>query len=96
MIQVSFTASFNANFHTRMYVKHHCDKVQRHFSYSIHDVNISGEKAGTSKDSISNMKDGKAKELPSFWIPALTPDSKPTLVKKPVSQEDRCDCSYFK
>ena len=40
---------------------------------------------GTSSESVSNMDEKKAKELPSFWIPALTPDSKPTLVKKPVS-----------
>ncbi|XP_070564782.1 nitric oxide synthase-interacting protein-like [Ptychodera flava] len=29
----------------------------------------------------SNAKNGK--ELPSFWIPSLTPDAKPTLIKKP-------------
>ncbi|XP_077995158.1 nitric oxide synthase-interacting protein-like [Glandiceps talaboti] len=40
-------------------------------------------KPGTSKDNgeTSNGKD--AKELPSFWIPSLTPDAKPTLIKKP-------------
>ncbi|XP_041471727.1 nitric oxide synthase-interacting protein-like [Lytechinus variegatus] len=33
--------------------------------------------------SVSNMIDGRNKELPSFWIPEHTPDAKPTLVKKP-------------
>jgi nitric oxide synthase-interacting protein len=37
--------------------------------------------AGTS--SVSNMNSGKDKQLPSFWIPSLTPESKPTLIKKP-------------
>ncbi|XP_056263241.1 nitric oxide synthase-interacting protein [Pseudoliparis swirei] len=27
-----------------------------------------------------------SQSLPSFWIPSLTPQSKPTLLKKPVSQ----------
>ncbi|XP_041471730.1 nitric oxide synthase-interacting protein homolog [Lytechinus variegatus] len=35
--------------------------------------------------SVSNMIDGRNKELASFWIPEHTPDAKPTLVKKPVS-----------
>jgi hypothetical protein len=34
--------------------------------------------------SICNMKEGKEKDLPSFWVPSLTPESKPTLIKKPV------------
>jgi len=42
--------------------------------------------AGSSKDdtSICNMKNGKNTELPSFWIPAMTPDAAPTKVEKPV------------
>jgi len=42
--------------------------------------------AGSSKDdtSICNMKNGKNTELPSFWIPAMTPDATPTKVEKPV------------
>jgi len=39
--------------------------------------------AGSSKESVSNVVNGKDKELPSFWIPSLTPDAKPTLLKKP-------------
>lgn len=33
--------------------------------------------------SISNMADSKGKQLPSFWIPSLTPQAKPVTVKKP-------------
>ena len=29
------------------------------------------------------MAAGKAKELPSFWVPSQTPDSKPVIVPKP-------------
>ena len=32
---------------------------------------------------ISNMINGRDKELPSFWIPAMTPQSKKTKLKKP-------------
>ncbi|XP_062512863.1 nitric oxide synthase-interacting protein-like isoform X2 [Corticium candelabrum] len=41
--------------------------------------------AGSSKGSksVSNMSGEKRKDLPSFWIPSLTPDAKPTSVKKP-------------
>lgn len=35
--------------------------------------------------SISNMTEGRDKELPSFWIPNETPDNKATVVNKPVS-----------
>ena len=31
------------------------------------------------------MKDGKNKQLPSFWIPSLTPDAAPKIEEKPVS-----------
>ena len=61
--------------------------VYRSWNFLLYISFLSDVKAGTSKESVSNMKDGKAKELPSFWIPAMTPDSKPTLLKKPVSQE---------
>ena len=39
----------------------------------------SGEK------SISNMKNGKNTELPSFWIPTMTPAAGASKVEKPVS-----------
>lgn len=42
--------------------------------------------------SICNMKAGKDKDLPSFWVPSLTPQSKPTLVKKP-DEKVRCPMS---
>ena len=53
--------------------------------YNVCYIDLTEGKPGTSSESVSNMDEKKAKELPSFWIPALTPDSKPTLVKKPVS-----------
>jgi hypothetical protein len=33
--------------------------------------------------SISNMSDGRDKNLPSFWIPSMTPQSNKTKMKKP-------------
>ena len=50
--------------------------------------------AGSSKDdtSICNMKNGKNTELPSFWIPAMTPDATPTKVEKP-DEKVRCPMS---
>lgn len=35
--------------------------------------------------SVSNMDNGKNKELPSFWIPNLTPSSSKEKLKKPSS-----------
>lgn len=35
------------------------------------------------KPSVSNMADGRAKQLPSFWIPSMTPQSKKSAVPKP-------------
>ncbi|CAB3376341.1 nitric oxide synthase-interacting protein homolog [Cloeon dipterum] len=38
----------------------------------------------TSKESsVSNMVSGKAKHLPSFWVPSMTPENKPTAAIKP-------------
>ena len=31
------------------------------------------------------MKEGKDKELPSFWVPTMTPDAGPLKAEKPVS-----------
>lgn len=48
---------------------------------------------GTSKNkSISNMREGKNTELPSFWIPMLTPQAKETQLKKP-EEKVRCPMS---
>lgn len=35
--------------------------------------------------SLNNMAGTESKNLPSFWIPSLTPAAAPTQVKKPVS-----------
>lgn len=46
--------------------------------------------AGSSKDdSINNMKNGKNKVLPSFWVPAMTPAAAPTKIEKP---EEKVKC----
>ncbi|XP_018570126.1 nitric oxide synthase-interacting protein homolog [Anoplophora glabripennis] len=39
------------------------------------------DEPGTS--SISNMAEGRDKELPSFWIPSMTPSSKKSKLQKP-------------
>ena len=41
------------------------------------------EKASTSQNTLSNMAGGRAKDLPSFWVPVMTPDSKPIILPKP-------------
>jgi hypothetical protein len=33
--------------------------------------------------------------LPSFWMPSLTPDAKPTEIKKPVSIMNGMLCAEF-
>ncbi|XP_072283073.1 nitric oxide synthase-interacting protein [Pyxicephalus adspersus] len=43
------------------------------------ESNGSEEEAGSSQQS----GEDKSKQLPSFWIPSLTPEAKSTLVKKP-------------
>jgi len=39
--------------------------------------------------SLSNVEDGRDKELPSFWIPMLTPQAEATKIKKP---DDKVRC----
>ncbi|KAM3968113.1 nitric oxide synthase-interacting protein homolog [Aphomia sociella] len=39
--------------------------------------------ASSSSSSVSNLANGKHKELPSFWIPSQLPDAKVTKLKKP-------------
>jgi len=39
--------------------------------------------------SLSNIEDGRDKELPSFWIPMLTPQAEATKIKKP---DDKVRC----
>lgn len=49
--------------------------------------------AGSSKDvNLSNMKNGKDKQLPSFWIPSLTPQAAATKIEKP-DEKVRCPMS---
>lgn len=38
----------------------------------------------STSSSISNMANGKDKELPSFWVPSKTPSIKKTTLQKPV------------
>ena len=47
---------------------------------------ISFKKTGKKDDadaSVSNMSNGKDKQLPSFWIPSKTPEAKATVLQKP-------------
>jgi len=39
--------------------------------------------------SLSNVEDGRDKDLPSFWIPTLTPEASTTKLKKP---DDKIRC----
>ncbi|ELU09087.1 hypothetical protein CAPTEDRAFT_223572 [Capitella teleta] len=39
--------------------------------------------AASTSGSISNMAEGKNKQLPAFWLPTLTPEAKGTVLKKP-------------
>lgn len=40
---------------------------------------------GQSSKTVTTGEEGKSKpQLPSFWVPSLTPDAKPTEIKKPV------------
>lgn len=43
------------------------------------------DQPGTSASAISNMGNGKEKELPSFWVPSQTPSAKVSKVDKPDS-----------
>lgn len=35
--------------------------------------------------SVSNMAEGRDKQLPSFWVPSQTPSSSKSKLQKPVS-----------
>ena len=42
--------------------------------------------SASASSSSSSTDEVKSKpKLPSFWVPSLTPDAKPTEIKKPVS-----------
>lgn len=49
------------------------------------DGEMSGSQTGSSESSTAAAAAGSSQSLPSFWIPSLTPEAKPTLLKKPVS-----------
>ncbi|XP_029636612.1 nitric oxide synthase-interacting protein isoform X1 [Octopus sinensis] len=56
-------------------------------------INNSTEEASTSgSTSISNMKQGKDKALPSFWLPCLTPSASASVMTKP-DEKVRCPMS---
>ncbi|ESO84363.1 hypothetical protein LOTGIDRAFT_196769 [Lottia gigantea] len=55
-------------------------------------VGNKSEESKPSTSSLCNMKNGKEKVLPSFWIPNLTPSAEPTKVKKP-DEKVRCPMS---
>lgn len=55
----------------------------------VNTKSSAGGASGSSKDLISNVEGGKDKELPSFWIPSLTPQAKATEMKKP---DDKVRC----
>nr|CAG4648720.1 EOG090X08E0 [Polyphemus pediculus] len=44
---------------------------------------VPSDQPSTSKGSLSNMAGEKAKDLPSFWVPVMTPDAKPIILPKP-------------
>lgn len=52
------------------------------------EKNISNLKSGSgpsTSSSVSNLANGKNKQLPSFWVPSQLPDAKITKVEKPES-----------
>ncbi|KAI7697944.1 hypothetical protein SSS_00397 [Sarcoptes scabiei] len=58
-------------------------KVQKFFKRenNVVDGFDKEKEASTSKSNVSNMDNGKDKQLPSFWIPNLTPSDKETIHK---------------
>lgn len=54
---------------------------------------VASSSSSSSKPAKDGSRDGTEKgrpKLPSFWVPTLTPDAKPTEIKKPVSHS--CNC----
>lgn len=69
------------------------EKVKKFSSRTLEAPSLKTNQPGTSSQaSVSNMKDGKHKELPSFWVPNLTPDAGPKIEKKP-DEKVRCPMS---
>lgn len=46
-------------------------------------TSMEGEKNAAADGSAESSTASSSKNLPSFWIPSLTPEAKPTLLKKP-------------
>nr|CAG4634873.1 EOG090X08E0 [Alona affinis] len=61
----------------------HRSQVEKFIATEKGESLPSDAKPSTSTGTLSNMADGKAKELPSFWVPAMTPDSKRVILPKP-------------
>jgi len=56
------------------------------------------DQQGGGTSSVSNMVGGRDKDLPSFWIPSLTPESSATTLQKPVNKLTEsyiCIHNYF-
>lgn len=41
--------------------------------------------SSSAESSTAGPAASSSQSLPSFWVPSLTPEAKPTLIKKPVS-----------
>lgn len=46
---------------------------------------VKNDAGPSTSSSVSNLANGKAKELPSFWVPSQLPDAKVSKVEKPDS-----------
>lgn len=69
------------------------EKVKKFSSRTLEAPSLKTEQPGTSSHgSVSNMKANKKKELPSFWVPALTPSAAPKVEEKP-DEKVRCPMS---
>lgn len=56
--------------------------MNREKNISNGNANLSSSSTSTSK-SVSNLANGKDKQLPSFWVPSQLPDAKMTKLEKP-------------
>lgn len=56
------------------------------------NISTKDQKGAAAASSVSNMVGGRDKDLPSFWIPSLTPESSATTLKKP-DETVRCPMS---
>ena len=63
-----------------------CVSCEHHYIFSITTALATPTTSqGQSSAASSSSEEVKSKpKLPSFWVPSLTPDAKPTEIKKPV------------